>query len=40
MSYPEARYRGDTGEVSAIYRPADQEPELTQSVRAQRDALS
>ena len=29
MSYPEARYRGDTGEVSAIYRPADQEPELT-----------
>ena len=29
MSYPDARYRGDKGEISAIYRPADQEPELT-----------
>ena len=29
MSYPNARYLGDKGEISAIYRPADQEPELT-----------
>jgi mannose-6-phosphate isomerase-like protein (cupin superfamily) len=29
MSYPDARYRGDTGEISAIYRPAAQKPELT-----------
>jgi hypothetical protein len=29
MSYPEARYRGDQGEVSARYRPAEQGPELT-----------
>ncbi|TDD93449.1 cupin domain-containing protein [Actinomadura rubrisoli] len=28
MSYPEARYVGDVGEVSAVYRPADTEPEL------------
>lgn len=28
MSYPDARYRGDEGEISARYRPADQEPEL------------
>ncbi|MGH9245299.1 MAG: cupin domain-containing protein [Acidimicrobiales bacterium] len=28
MSYPEARYLGDTGEVSAVYRPAATEPEL------------
>ncbi|MGQ0810924.1 MAG: cupin domain-containing protein [Nitrospiraceae bacterium] len=29
MSYPEARYLGDEGEISARYRPAGQEPELT-----------
>ena len=29
MSYPNARYLGDKGEISAIYRPAGQEPELT-----------
>ena len=29
MSYPNARYLGDKGEISAVYRPADQEPELT-----------
>jgi mannose-6-phosphate isomerase-like protein (cupin superfamily) len=29
MSYPDARYLGDEGEVSAMFRPADQEPELT-----------
>jgi hypothetical protein len=29
MSYPEARYRGDKGEISAKFSPADQEPELT-----------
>ena len=29
MSYPEARYPGDRGEVSATYRPANQAPELT-----------
>jgi mannose-6-phosphate isomerase-like protein (cupin superfamily) len=28
MSYPEALYRGTTGEVSATYRPADQKPDL------------
>jgi mannose-6-phosphate isomerase-like protein (cupin superfamily) len=28
MSYPDARYTGDKGEISAVYRPADQEPEL------------
>jgi mannose-6-phosphate isomerase-like protein (cupin superfamily) len=28
MSYPDARYRGDDGEVSATYRPADQEPDV------------
>jgi mannose-6-phosphate isomerase-like protein (cupin superfamily) len=28
MSYPEVRYRGDKGEISAIYRRADQKPEL------------
>ncbi|HJT21601.1 MAG TPA: cupin domain-containing protein [Nitrospira sp.] len=29
MSYPNARYVGDTGEVSATFRPADRDPELT-----------
>lgn len=29
MSYPDARYLGDEGEISAIYRPADKEPDLT-----------
>jgi mannose-6-phosphate isomerase-like protein (cupin superfamily) len=29
MSYPEPRYRGDGGEVSAIYRPDASKPELT-----------
>lgn len=28
MSYPEARYAGDKGEISAVYRPAGAEPEL------------
>lgn len=28
MSYPDPRYRGDKGEISAVYRPADQKPEL------------
>lgn len=28
MSYPEPRYFGDTGEISATYRPAAQGPEL------------
>lgn len=28
MSYPEPRYFGDTGEISATYRPAGHEPEL------------
>jgi uncharacterized RmlC-like cupin family protein len=28
MSYPERKYHGDTGEVSATYRPVTQEPEL------------
>jgi mannose-6-phosphate isomerase-like protein (cupin superfamily) len=35
MSYPEARYTGDGGEVSAIHRPGGKEPELIgPSVRA------
>jgi quercetin dioxygenase-like cupin family protein len=29
MSYPDARYQGDQGEISALYRPADTPPELT-----------
>ena len=29
MSYPDPRYRGDKGEISAVHRPADQKPELT-----------
>lgn len=29
MSYPDARYVGDEGEINAIERPADQVPELT-----------
>ncbi len=29
MTYPDARYQGDTGEISALYRPGDAEPELT-----------
>jgi hypothetical protein len=28
MSYPEVRYRSEKGEISAMYRPADQKPEL------------
>ena len=28
MSYPEPRYAGEKGEISAVYRPADAEPEL------------
>ncbi|GAA4604850.1 cupin domain-containing protein [Actinoallomurus liliacearum] len=31
MSYPPARYEGENGEISATYRPADHEPELTYS---------
>lgn len=29
MSYPEPRYFGETGDVSATYRPVDHPPELT-----------
>ncbi|WP_455362231.1 cupin domain-containing protein [Streptomyces sp. SYSU K21746] len=29
MSYPEARYLGDKGEISAVFRSADREPELS-----------
>ncbi|MFE0172545.1 cupin domain-containing protein [Streptomyces sp. NPDC059002] len=29
MSYPEPRYLGDKGEVNALFRSADQEPELS-----------
>ncbi len=29
MSYPPARYRGEKGEISARFRPAGQEPDLT-----------
>ena len=28
MSYPEARYLGDKGEITAVYRPANTEPDL------------
>jgi mannose-6-phosphate isomerase-like protein (cupin superfamily) len=28
MTYPEPRYLGEGGEISATYRPADHEPEL------------
>jgi mannose-6-phosphate isomerase-like protein (cupin superfamily) len=29
VSYPEPRYTGEKGEISATYRPADQAPDLT-----------
>ena len=29
MSYPEPRYLGEGGEVSAVYRPADTKPDLS-----------
>jgi mannose-6-phosphate isomerase-like protein (cupin superfamily) len=29
MSYPEPRYKGEKGEISAAFRPVDQKPELT-----------
>ncbi len=29
MTYPDPRYLGETGEVSASYRPADHAPDLT-----------
>jgi mannose-6-phosphate isomerase-like protein (cupin superfamily) len=29
MSYPDPRYRGETGLVNATFRPSQQEPELT-----------
>jgi len=35
MSYPDARYVGDKGEISAVYRPTDAEPELTVRLGAQ-----
>ncbi len=28
MSYPEPRYAGETGEISAVLRPGDQSPDL------------
>jgi mannose-6-phosphate isomerase-like protein (cupin superfamily) len=28
MSYPDPSYLGDTGEISAVFRPADAEPQL------------
>ncbi|WP_367043576.1 cupin domain-containing protein [Streptomyces sp. Je 1-332] len=28
MSYPEPRYLGEEGEINAVFRPSDQEPEL------------
>jgi mannose-6-phosphate isomerase-like protein (cupin superfamily) len=31
VSYPEPTYQGDTGELSAMFRPADSEPELRYS---------
>lgn len=29
MSYPEPRYKGEKGQISARYRPANQKPELS-----------
>ena len=29
VTYPEPRYQGEDGEVSAVYRPADHQPDLT-----------
>ncbi|GII22381.1 cupin domain-containing protein [Planosporangium mesophilum] len=29
MTYPPVRYQGNKGEVSAVYRPADHEPDLS-----------
>jgi len=36
MSYPQPRYLGDTGEISAVFRPAGDEPELTIGVGGTR----
>jgi mannose-6-phosphate isomerase-like protein (cupin superfamily) len=40
MSYPEPRYLGDTGEISATYRPSDHEPELTYPTGVKVDYLA
>ena len=29
MSYPEARYKGQKGNITAVFRPVEQKPELT-----------
>ncbi len=34
MSYPKVRYRGDTGEISAVLRRADAQPELRMGTAA------
>lgn len=34
MSYPDPRYLGDKGEISAVLRPANAEPDLTTNSRA------
>lgn len=40
LSYPEPRYHGDIGEVSASYRPRSQEPELTYPTGVKVDYLA
>lgn len=40
MTYPEPRYPGDTGEISATYRPASQPPELTYASGGTADYLA
>jgi mannose-6-phosphate isomerase-like protein (cupin superfamily) len=40
MSYPDARYLGDEGEISAVYRPAATPPDLTMRSGGSADYLA
>jgi mannose-6-phosphate isomerase-like protein (cupin superfamily) len=40
MSYPKARYTGDTGEITAVYRPGDTAPDLTMRSGGSADYLA
>jgi len=40
MSYPEPRYLGDEGEISGVFRPAGQEPELVYPAGGTADYLA
>lgn len=40
MSYPEPRYQGEDGEISAVFRPDDTPPDLTQRGGGSADYLA